>query len=179
MSCEAFERLVSDRLGESLTPADERRLEDHLSQCEACAEEAQLAEDAVEAARMPAPSHEERAAISRLRDPIAIAFRLGAQRPADLRRTLLRWSVPWVGAAIAAGLVLTISFHQPGHQPGYRSAVAADDGDELVAWAMNDPSAELLAPSESGSEDDLANALSDDGVGDLGGLSNDDDGVSP
>jgi anti-sigma factor RsiW len=171
MSCEIFERMVSDRLGESLSEADERRLEAHLGRCEACALDAQMAEDAVEAARLPPPTLEERAAIARLRDPLVLEARRGSGSVGGLPSRIIRWSVPGLGAAIAAGLVLILTLHRT---PAPRPAVAVDDGDELVAWALNDPTADILAPGDSSSDDDLASALSDDGTGDL-----DDDGAAP
>jgi anti-sigma factor RsiW len=100
--CREHEPLVAARIAGDISAGDAARLEAHLAGCPACRGEVAGCEAALDAARLPPVSDEERRAFADLAPAL-----LAEQPRRAARRTATRWFA--VGLAAAAAAVLAIS----------------------------------------------------------------------
>jgi hypothetical protein len=123
-------RLLAGFLAGELSPADARRLDEHLLECEQCwraVREDRAGHQAAELLRQPAPAGlADRVAFA---VEVAAADRTAAQQQARRDRRLARWQLAAAGT-IAAGLAVTLMAvllpggHQTGSVPAAVTAVA-------------------------------------------------------
>ena len=137
-ACPDFELALSLHAAQALDAAERAPLEAHLASCAPCARELLEAQCVLAALALPAPSHEEQAALASVPRRVQQGLRSRHARP---------WTAALLATALAAGVAALLvpprpppAVVAPTEPPLSESALA------LEAWAGADPMAEVLEP---------------------------------
>jgi anti-sigma factor RsiW len=155
--CPEFEPLLAERATGDLGPAERARLDAHLAGCAACAADLAATERALDLARLPPVSAEERAAVTGLARGVAAAYDRAARRRSVVRRAAA--GAVALAAAVAAVLVPVVATRHPP-----RAVPTASDA---AASAAPDAPAEGDAVAQADATDDLDQLWQDSAILDL------------
>ena len=106
--CPEFESALIDRAAGELSDADRLAVERHLSECPACAAEAELLDKTLAAVALPPRSAEERASLSSLAQRTSFAWR----RSERTRSMLQGAAAGFIASAAAAALIFVPLAHR-------------------------------------------------------------------
>ena len=106
--CPEFESALIDRAAGELSDADRLAVERHLSECPACAAEAELLDKTLAAVALPPRSAEERAALASLAQRTSFAWR----RSERTRSMLQGAAAGFIASAAAAALIFVPLAHR-------------------------------------------------------------------